>query len=109
LNLDREDYTIKDFSQAMGMSHSSLYKKIKFISGQTTNAFIRSVRLRRAAVLMLTENITIAETGSKVGIGDPRHFRRQFILLFGMTPSDYIRKYRGSFNKDLNIIQNDLH
>lgn len=109
MNLDREDYTIKDFSHAMGMSHSSLYKKIKFISGQTTNAFIRSLKLRRAAVLILTENITIAEAGSKVGIGDPRHFRRQFIKLFGMTPSVYIKKYRNSFNKDLNIIQNELH
>lgn len=108
-NLDREDFTIKDFSVQMGMSHSSLYKKIKVISGQTTNAFIRYVRLRRAAVLMLTENITIAEAGAKVGIGDPRYFRRQFITLFGMTPSDYIKKYRNSFNKELNVIQSDLN
>lgn len=107
-NLDKENFTIKEFSKEIGMSHSSLYKKIKLISGQTINAFIRSVRLRKAAVLLLTENVTVAEAGIRVGIGDPRYFRRQFSLLFGMSPSDYIRKYRYSFNKELNVIQNDI-
>lgn len=104
-NLNNENFTIKQFSKDMGMSHSGLYTKIKAISGQTLNGFIRSVRLRHAAVLMLTEDIQIAQAASRVGFEDKKHFREQFVKLFGMTPSEYIKKYRHSFNKDLNVIQ----
>ncbi|MFP5436948.1 MAG: two-component regulator propeller domain-containing protein [Bacteroidia bacterium] len=104
-NLDNADFTIKIFAQEMGMSHRSLYDKIKNISGQTLNAFIRSVRLRRAAVLMLTENMNIAQAALQVGFEDQQYFRQQFVKLFGMTPSDYIKKYKASFNRDLNVIK----
>ena len=106
-NLENSEFNLKTFSAAMGMSHSSLYKKIKAISGQTVNGFIRSIRIRRAAVIMLTESINIAQVGPQVGIEDQRYFRQQFVKLFGMKPSEYIKKYRNSFNKELNIIQKE--
>ncbi|KGO84873.1 histidine kinase [Flavobacterium rivuli WB 3.3-2 = DSM 21788] len=104
-NLDDKDFTIKTFSKAMGMSHRSLYDKIKIISGETLTAFIRSVRLRRAALILLTEDVNIAHASAQVGFEDQRYFRQQFVKLFGMTPSDYIRKYKSSFNRDLNVIK----
>jgi DNA-binding response OmpR family regulator len=106
-NIDTEDFSIKKFAQAMGMSRSSLYQKVKSISGQSLNSFIRSIRLRRAAVLMLTGNMNINQAAFQVGIADARYFREQFVKLFGMNPSDYIAKYRTSFNRDFNIIKTD--
>lgn len=104
-NIHKRDFTIKNFAAEMGMSHRTLYTKIKIISGQTLNAFIRSVRLRRAAMLLLTENINIAQACAEVGFEDPKYFRQQFVKLFGMTPSEYIKKYKSSFNADTNIIR----
>jgi signal transduction histidine kinase/ligand-binding sensor domain-containing protein/DNA-binding response OmpR family regulator len=104
-NLDTEDFTIQKFCKAMGMSRSSLYQKVKQISGQSLNAFIRSIRLRRAAVLMIRENMNVNQASFQVGIGDVRYFREQFVKLFGMTPSDYIKKYRQTFSGDLNLIK----
>ncbi|MCD0470593.1 two-component regulator propeller domain-containing protein [Flavobacterium sp. JAS] len=104
-NIHKRDFTIKNFALEMGMSHRTLYTKIKIISGQTLNAFIRSVRIRRAAMLMLTEDINIAQASAEVGFEDPKYFRQQFVKLFGMTPSEYIKKYKSSFNADLNIIK----
>jgi signal transduction histidine kinase/DNA-binding response OmpR family regulator/streptogramin lyase len=103
-NIHKRDFTIKNFALEMGMSHRTLYTKIKIISGQTLNAFIRSVRIRRAAMLMLTEDMNIAQASAEVGFEDPKYFRQQFVKLFGMTPSEYIKKYKSSFNSDLNII-----
>lgn len=103
-NIHKRDFTIKNFASEMGMSHRTLYTKIKVISGQTLNAFIRSIRLRRAAMLMLTENKNITQACVEVGFDDPKYFRQQFVKLFGMTPSVYIKKYKNSFNSDLNII-----
>ena len=104
-NIHKKDFTIKTFALEMGMSHRTLYTKIKIISGQTLNAFIRSLRIRRAAMLMLTEDINIAQASAEVGFEDPKYFRQQFVKLFGMTPSEYIKKYKSSFNSDLNIIK----
>jgi signal transduction histidine kinase/ligand-binding sensor domain-containing protein/CheY-like chemotaxis protein/AraC-like DNA-binding protein len=104
-NIDRDDFTIKKFAQAIGMSQSGLYQKIKSISGQSPNAFIRSIRLRRAAVLLLTGDLNISQAAFQVGIGDARYFREQFVKLFGMTPSLYIRKYRPAFNNTHHTIK----
>jgi len=103
-NIDNEEFTMKKFSQAMGMSHSRLNERVKTISGQRLNAFIRSIRLRKAAVLMLTENMNVSQAAFQVGIGDTRYFREQFVGIFGITPSEYIKKYKPSFNKELNTI-----
>lgn len=104
-NLDKEDFNIAKFSRCMGMSHSALYQKIKTVSGQSINTFIRSIRLRRAAMLMLRENMQVKEAAFYVGICDVKYFREQFTKLFGMTPSEYIKKYRSSFNRDLNVVK----
>jgi signal transduction histidine kinase/ligand-binding sensor domain-containing protein/DNA-binding response OmpR family regulator len=106
-NIDNEEFTMKKFSQEMGMSHSGLNQKVKAISGQRLNAFIRSIRLRRAAVLMLTDNMNVNQAAFQVGIGDARYFREQFVKIFGMTPSEYIKRYRNSFNKNFNTIKED--
>lgn len=104
-NIHKKDFKIKNFALEMGMSHSMLYTKIKIISGQTLNSFIRSVRIRRAAMLMLTKDINIAQASAEVGFEDPKYFRQQFVKLFGMTPSEYIKKYKSSFNADTNVIK----
>lgn len=106
-NLENEEFSIKKFTLEIGMSHSSLYKKVKSISGQTINSFIRSIRLRKAAVLLLKENYTITQAAMQVGIGDVKYFREQFVKLFGMNPSDYVKKYRHSFNRDFNVTESE--
>jgi len=104
-NIDTDDFNIKKFSKAMGMSHSALYKKVKLISGQSLTAFIRSIRLRRAAVILLSGNISISQAAFQVGIADVKYFREHFVKIFGMTPSSYIKKYRDSFHKKSNVIR----
>jgi len=104
-NIGNEKFSTRKFATEMGMSHTKLFTKVKEISGHSLNSFIRSVRIRRAAVLMLTEDILISHAASQVGMEDVKYFREQFVKLYGMTPSDFIKKYRKSFNSELNIIQ----
>ncbi|GLB49495.1 hybrid sensor histidine kinase/response regulator [Neptunitalea sp. Y10] len=103
-NLSNKDFNLKMLAQDMGMSHRSLYDKIKQITGLTLNAYIRNVRIRHAAFLMLTENKTIAQIGSLVGLEDQKYFRQQFVKIYEMTPSEYIKRYKDAFHKNLNII-----
>lgn len=101
-HLDDPDFTIQIFCKEIGMSHPSLYKKIKAVSGLTVNVFIRYLRLRKAAELLINSNKTIVEVTYITGFNDVRYFREQFFKLFGMKPSDYIKKYRKVLGAGLN-------
>lgn len=102
-NLDKDEFNIQALATEMGMSHSKLYKKIKAISGQSANAFIRFIRLRKAAELFINSDYNVNETAFYVGIKDIKYFREQFTKTFGMKPSEYIEKYRKSLSKNYKL------
>ncbi|MGY0036631.1 response regulator [Pedobacter sp. NJ-S-72] len=91
------NFGIQTLAEEIGMSRSNLYIKIKLISGQSANSFIRFIRLRKAAEIFVSTALTVQETTFQVGIKDARYFREQFYKLFNMNPSDYIKKYRKTF------------
>jgi DNA-binding response OmpR family regulator len=93
-HLDNPEFTIQTFCKAIGMSHPSLYKKVKAVSGLTINVFIRYIRLRKAAELLIATDKTITEIAYTTGFNDIRYFREQFFELFKMKPSDYVKNYR---------------
>jgi AraC-like DNA-binding protein len=102
-HLHNDQFTIKILAQEIGMSHSYLYKKVRQMSGQSVAGFIRYIRLRKAAELMIRANCNVNDAAFQVGINDVKYFRRQFNKLFGMNPSEYIKKFRDPFNKTYQI------
>ncbi len=74
---------------AMHMSRMNLHRKLKAQTGLSANELIRSIRLQRAAVLLLT-NTPISTVSYTVGIESPAYFSRIFKEEFGCTPSDYL-------------------
>lgn len=105
-HLDDEHFTVKTFIAEMGMSRSSLFRKIKEVSGLSMNVFIRYIRLRKAAEILITTGHNVNETASLVGIADTQYFREQFTRLFGIKPSDYIKKYRKQFDGKYKVNRN---
>jgi len=93
-HLDDPEFTIPTFCKAIGMSHPSLYKKVKAVSGLTVNVFIRYIRLRKAAEMIINTDKSITEITYNTGFNDIRYFRQQFYELFQMNPSDYLKRYR---------------
>ncbi|WP_188930981.1 hybrid sensor histidine kinase/response regulator transcription factor [Dyadobacter endophyticus] len=96
-------FNVKVLASEIGMSHSTLYNRIKSISGQSATSFVRFIRLRKAAQLLITTDITISETAFSVGINDIRYFREHFQKLFGMKPSEYVKKFRTPFHEQMTI------
>jgi len=97
--LDDEGFTVIALAEEIGMSRSKLYRKIKSISGLSNTEFIRYIRLRKAAELMIQTDLQIKEISYRVGFQDIKYFREQFFKLFKMNPSDFIRKYRNAYAK----------
>lgn len=101
MHLDNPEFTVQTFCKEIGMSHPALYKKIKAVSGLTVNVFIRYLRLRKAAELLINTSKTIVEVTYITGFNDIKYFREQFSKLFGLTPSDYVKRYRKPFGNKI--------
>jgi len=96
-NQQSEQFNVKWLAAQIGMSHSSLYKKIKSISGLTINDFVRNVKVKHAAKLLLTTNLSISEVAYASGFSDVKYFRMHFLKVYDQLPSDFVKKYRSRF------------
>lgn len=87
-NLANADFTIDDFAQQMQLSRTMFYKKLKGLTGYSPVEYLRIVRMKKGAELLLSqENLTVAEVSYKVGINDPFYFSKCFKAQFGVSPS----------------------
>ncbi|MCC8407790.1 response regulator [Mucilaginibacter sp. UR6-1] len=98
------DFGTKSLCGKMGMSHSNLFRKVKSMSGYSISHFIRYIRLRKAAELLINTESNVNEVATICGFNSMRYFRTQFALLFGSTPSDFKRRNRPVFKKGDRII-----
>jgi transcriptional regulator GlxA family with amidase domain len=74
----------------VGMSRTQLYRKIRGLTDQTVNEFIKSIRLKRAAQLLSEKRVTITEIAYAVGFNDLTYFARCFRKQYHKSPSEYI-------------------
>lgn len=105
-HLDDETFSVKALTTQMGMSRSSLYRKVNSVSGQSIIGFIRFIRLRKAAELMINTENNVSEIATITGFNDIKYFRAHFSQLFGMNPSEYIRRFRKPFHNNLQLNKN---
>jgi signal transduction histidine kinase/ligand-binding sensor domain-containing protein/DNA-binding response OmpR family regulator len=105
-HLDDETFSVKTLTTQMGMSRSTLYRKVNSVSGQSIIGFIRFIRLRKAAEMMINTENNVSEIASITGFNDIKYFRTHFSQLFGMNPSEYIRRFRKPFHNNLQLNKN---
>jgi DNA-binding response OmpR family regulator len=91
-NLQNHKFNSDVLAIEMNMSNSSLYRKLKALTGNSTAEFIRSIRIKRAGQLLGDKDKTITEIAYQVGFNDVKHFRTVFQKQFGCTPSEYREK-----------------
>ena len=90
-NLSDFEFDMNALAGEMAVSRRSLFRKLKAVTGCTPNSFVRDMRLKRAALLMQTSNMTILEITYAVGFSDLKHFRALFRDYFGTLPREYAK------------------
>ena len=89
-NLSSESFGKKEFSSAMGISQSLLYKKIKTLTDMSVVEFIRSIRLNHAMSLLGSGRYSVTEVSEICGFSTSAYFSKVFKDSFGMSPSEII-------------------
>lgn len=95
-HLEDAEFDQPQFADEMLTSKSTLYKKLKSLTGLNTSAFIRNVRMKAACRIMEekgTVNIRVSELAYAVGFNDPKYFSACFKKEFGMLPSEYMERF----------------
>ena len=90
-HLDDVEFSTEEFAREMCMSRSSLHLKMKALTGESTNDFIRKIRFNRACKLLKEGRYTVAEISVMVGFSTPSYFATSFKKYFGCLPSEYIK------------------
>ncbi|WP_308764503.1 two-component regulator propeller domain-containing protein [uncultured Bacteroides sp.] len=97
LSSDKVD--IGYLADKMCMSNSTLYRKMKALTGLSTNEYIRKMKMKHAEKFLLEGKYTISEIAFKVGINNLFYFRQCFKEEFNDTPSEYIKKLKENSGK----------
>jgi signal transduction histidine kinase/ligand-binding sensor domain-containing protein/DNA-binding response OmpR family regulator len=88
-NIANADFSVDEWSRELGLSRTTLYKRILSATGSTPIGFIRSFRMRRAAQLLEKTRHNVAEVAYMVGFNNPKYFARYFKEIYGKLPSAY--------------------
>ena len=92
-HLDDADFDRDAFASDMGTSASTLYNKLRSITGMNVSAFIRDIRMKEARHLAETEqDLRVSDLAYKVGFKDPKYFSTCFKKEFGLQPSEFIEQ-----------------
>ena len=91
-NVDIDKLDMSFMMDKMNMSHSTLYRKIKGLTGISGNEFIRKIRLKNSLRLLMEEGLNISEAAYASGFNDLGYFRACFKEEYGMAPSEYIKQ-----------------
>lgn len=93
-NISETDLSVEKVSEIMGISVSTLYRKVKALTDLNSVEYIRLTRLKKAAELLAEGNFRINEISYLVGFSSPSYFATSFQKQFGISPSQFVRKIK---------------
>ena len=83
---------VEDLGKDMGLSRVQLYRKIKSLTNYSPNELLRIARLKKAASLLASSDMTVSEIGYEVGFSSPSYFSKCYKDQFGESPTDFLKR-----------------
>ncbi len=90
-NIQSEKVDVSSLASSMNLSNSTLYRKIKALTGLSPVEYIRKIKMRKAKQLLMNGNITVSEVAYMVGFNNLVYFRQCFKEEFKILPSQVMK------------------
>ncbi|MHB9142679.1 MAG: response regulator, partial [Paludibacter sp.] len=94
------NFSIDTLSDFMNMSRSNFYRKIKSISGMSPNDYMKTIRLKKAAEMLMSQEYRINEVYEQSGFSSSSYFAKCFKEQFGVLPREFVQKSAKTENKE---------
>lgn len=91
-NISNSDFNVNELCTIADISPKQLYRRIKQLTGFTPVDYIRSIRMKKAAMLLQQKKFTVAEVMYMVGFSNHSYFSKCFQSAFGKTPRNYLEE-----------------
>ncbi|MCB9235541.1 MAG: response regulator [Bacteroidia bacterium] len=88
-HLDQSEYSVEDLAATLNLSTKQLQRKLKALSGQSPNQFMRNLRLDESLRHFENAELNVSEIGYMVGFSSPSYFAKCFQERFGKTPTEW--------------------
>ncbi|RXG11948.1 two component regulator with propeller domain [Leeuwenhoekiella aestuarii] len=88
-NIGGDTESVFDIARDLGMSRTSLYRKLKSITGYSINEYIRNLKLEKAADYIENHGYSVSQAAYEVGFNSPKYFRKIFKEMYGKLPSEF--------------------
>jgi signal transduction histidine kinase/DNA-binding response OmpR family regulator len=89
-NLLDPEFNVTRLVREIGMSRPVLFRKTKMLTGLSVIDLIRSVRLKKAEMLLKQCKLSVSEVAFAVGFSDPKYFSKSFKDQYGKSPSQFM-------------------
>ena len=86
------ELNVEDLGREMGLSRVQLYRNIKSLTNYAPNELLRMSRLKRAASLLASSGMTVAEIAYEVGFTSPSYFTKCYKEQFGESPTEFLKR-----------------
>jgi signal transduction histidine kinase/ligand-binding sensor domain-containing protein/DNA-binding NarL/FixJ family response regulator len=100
-HMENPDFGVVTLGTEIGMSKTVLYKKIIALTDLSPSDFLKSMRLKKAAFLLMDGQLSINEIASLVGFNDRKYFSKEFKKLHGKSPSEMIGSQKDAVSQNL--------
>ena len=88
-NIDNPEFDVNDLVKEIGMSRTVLYKKVQTLTNHSVAGFMKNMRLKKAASLLLNTTYSVSEVTYMVGFNDRKHFSKEFKKFYNVSPTIY--------------------
>lgn len=91
-NVSDPEMNVNNLSQLSGLSTKQIYRRIKQLTGLTPVDYIRSIRMKKAAMLLAQKKFSVAEVMYLVGFSNHSYFSKCFQAKYGKSPKQYMEQ-----------------
>ncbi len=88
-NIHDFNFDSEKLAEEVGVSRSQLNRKIKALTGEGPGEFMRSLKMKKAARMILENKYGITQIALEIGFASPGHFTKAFKKHFGCLPSEF--------------------
>ena len=99
-NIENSDLTIDQLASHLGLGRTTMYNKLKSLTGKSPVELLKEYRITKAKMLLRTGQFSVSEVAYKVGFSDPGYFSRCFREQFRMSPAEYLRTHNLKQNQE---------
>lgn len=90
--LSDPELNVSTLCHKSGMSDKQVYRKIKQLTGMSVVEYIRDIRLRKAAMFLRQDKLSVSEIMYLVGFSNASYFTRCFKEVYGLSPKEFAKQ-----------------